>query len=922
MRTYPAPPRKKKTLNTPSLSFVNPLKDEQPTIVELSDRIGEAVTALDRTYEVIFIDDGSTDASWSVIRMLADREGGRVRGIRFRRNLGKAPALHAGFKAARGETVFTLDADLQDDPREIGRFLDKLDEGFDIVSGWKKVRHDPWHKVLPSRVFNAMLSRVSATHLHDHNCGFKCYRARVVKELALYGEMHRMIPALSAIRGFTSSEIQVLHHPRRFGSSKYGFEALRPRLHGHDVGGLPPELPRAPAAPLRRNGPVALRVRRPRGGLRRVGGAGFACGHAVRDRRRLSRRLFCAAHGPGLSRRAVRALHHRIARRLARHRGGPRGGDHGRGISVHAGRRRAAVEPRAQPAEQLEDQRPGCVMRICVIGSTYPRHHDDPLVPWLREAVGRMARRGHEMTVVVPSFEGLASHSIDGVPVLRFRYAPRAVERLTHDQGSPNKLRKPIYNLLAPPYIASGAAHLSYWAARRRFDVLHVHWPFPHSVLASLAWTPRVPTVATCHGAELALARKNRLHRAHRSGDPCWGPTRSRATARTRATRSNASAGVAGADHPLRRHGARGHGPDVGRRPRATATSALLRGASSSAQGHRLPLRARAAARSSAVRPVRLLITGEGDRKEEWQRLASSLGLADRVQFLGFVSSERLAELYRTCDVYVHPAIYDDAHDTEGLGVSLIEALFNGCPVVASDVGGIVDVIKHDETGLLRPRERPWSPSRRPSQQVLGDRSLAVRLGEGGRRFAETHFDWDRITDETEALYGRVVAPPPAGALFVVLGYPSRGRDFLPHAFLIHKLVHRTPRKERPEGASTRCRRVKRSAGSKRGGRIGPGVRAIDPGSAGTASSAASACGARLRRQLLRRLRVARARVRNSPGGPSSRSISIATTSAKLGQYDLVIPCPTSLRAPVEPRVRFLLSRRCRPSCVRAGAST
>jgi hypothetical protein len=115
-----------------------------------------------------------------------------------------------------------MDADLQDDPTEIGRFLDKLAEGYDIVGGWKKVRHDPWHKVLPSRVFNAMLSVVSKTPLHDHNCGFKCYRASVVGEVALYGEMHRMIPALGTMRGFRSTEIEVQHHPRRFGRSKYG----------------------------------------------------------------------------------------------------------------------------------------------------------------------------------------------------------------------------------------------------------------------------------------------------------------------------------------------------------------------------------------------------------------------------------------------------------------------------------------------------------------------------------------------------------------------------------------------------------------------------------------------------------------------------------------------------------------------------
>jgi dolichol-phosphate mannosyltransferase len=203
------------------VSFVVPVKDEEETIGELFRRIAESLTELGRKFEVLFVDDGSVDGSWHAIRALAGSHA-EVRGIRFRRNLGKAAALSAGFKAARGDVVFTLDADLQDDPKEIGRFLAKLDEGYDIVSGWKQVRHDPWHKVLPSRVFNGMLSRVSKTHLHDHNCGFKCYRAQVIKEVVLYGEMHRMIPALSTIRGFRSTEIVVTHHPRRFGRSKYG----------------------------------------------------------------------------------------------------------------------------------------------------------------------------------------------------------------------------------------------------------------------------------------------------------------------------------------------------------------------------------------------------------------------------------------------------------------------------------------------------------------------------------------------------------------------------------------------------------------------------------------------------------------------------------------------------------------------------
>jgi dolichol-phosphate mannosyltransferase len=145
-----------------------------------------------------------------------------VRGIRFRRNFGKAAALSAGFEAARGEQLVTMDADLQDDPREIPSLLAKLDEGYDVVSGWKQVRHDPWHKVLPSRVFNWMIGWLTGVKLHDHNCGLKCYRREVLAEVRLYGELHRFVPVLAHARGFRVGELAVQHRARKFGHSKYG----------------------------------------------------------------------------------------------------------------------------------------------------------------------------------------------------------------------------------------------------------------------------------------------------------------------------------------------------------------------------------------------------------------------------------------------------------------------------------------------------------------------------------------------------------------------------------------------------------------------------------------------------------------------------------------------------------------------------
>jgi glycosyltransferase involved in cell wall biosynthesis len=204
------------------ISVVVPVYNEQESLALLYGELDQVFAAgAHGPAEFLFVDDGSRDGSWDVLRRLAAADA-RVRAIRFRRNFGKAAALTAGFLAARGERIFTLDADLQDNPSEIPRFLARLDEGFDVVSGWKKTRHDPWHKVWPSRVFNWMVSSLTGCHLHDHNCGFKLYRSEVVREVEIYGELHRFVPVLAHARGFRVSEIEVAHRPRRHGSSKYG----------------------------------------------------------------------------------------------------------------------------------------------------------------------------------------------------------------------------------------------------------------------------------------------------------------------------------------------------------------------------------------------------------------------------------------------------------------------------------------------------------------------------------------------------------------------------------------------------------------------------------------------------------------------------------------------------------------------------
>jgi glycosyltransferase involved in cell wall biosynthesis len=207
-----------------TLSIVIPVMNEEQSVRPLFQKLSDQLNLLDQNYEVIFVDDGSTDNTFRELKTLHEEYPGTVRVIRFRRNFGKTPALVAGFSRCKGEIIFTMDGDLQDDPEEIPNFLTKLNEGYDLVSGWKYPRLDPITKTFPSRVFNGLVSKMTGVHLHDINNGFKAYRREVIEDshLKLYGEFHRFVPVMAQWRGFSITEIKVHHYPRKYGVSKFG----------------------------------------------------------------------------------------------------------------------------------------------------------------------------------------------------------------------------------------------------------------------------------------------------------------------------------------------------------------------------------------------------------------------------------------------------------------------------------------------------------------------------------------------------------------------------------------------------------------------------------------------------------------------------------------------------------------------------
>ncbi len=380
-------------------------------------------------------------------------------------------------------------------------------------------------------------------------------------------------------------------------------------------------------------------------------------------------------------------------------------------------------------------------LNVCVVTSTYPRHEEDYAVPWMRESHRRLAERGHKITILAPSYMGLEDHEIDGLPVRRFRYAPKKMERLTHEEGAPNKIQNPLFQALAVPYVASGVLEAARLARGGQFDLVHVHWPFPHEAIGStLSRVANVPMVQNCHGVEFALARRKPwvaqfLRRSLRRGELVIANSSDTASkihdlsGREAAVLPYGST-VSAKSRPKPQNGV----------PRLLFTGRLI-----PRKGVQYLLRAMPLI--LAQRKVELVITGSGDQREPLEALARELNLGDSVKFLGFVSNGELDRQYHECDVWINPSIVDDRGDTEGLGVGAIEAYAHGKPVVASAVGGIPDAVRHRETGFLVP-QRDEHALASAILELVDNPEMAAQFGRNGLYFAQLLFGWDRITDE------------------------------------------------------------------------------------------------------------------------------------------------------------------------------
>ncbi len=394
-------------------------------------------------------------------------------------------------------------------------------------------------------------------------------------------------------------------------------------------------------------------------------------------------------------------------------------------------------------------------MKVLVIGSVYPRFESDNEVPWLRKSIETLKKENVEVEVLAPSYKGLRSHSIDGVPVHRFRYAPKNLEILTHDEGAPTKMAKhPSMQLLAIPYCISGFFKCIQLAHQKRFDIIHAHWPFPHALIAlGASRLFKIPLVLNFHGAELLLIRKKKWIRPIMKfiiGRAQAIFANSRFTAQKISALRPAHIEWSPYGSPIRFDGTPTVHPHTGR------YKILFVGRHIERKGIEYLIRA---AQRLDPAHFEVRIVGKGDLTPALQKLAAELA-PQTVTFTGPLSPEDLRREYVNANCFVLPAIVDSKGDTEGLGVVLIEAMQSGLSVVTSNVGGIPDVVIDGETGILVPEKDPEALAR-AFQSLEKDPSLEARLVEGANRRIRECFDWKKIAERQIAVYQRLLSKKP-----------------------------------------------------------------------------------------------------------------------------------------------------------------
>lgn len=395
------------------------------------------------------------------------------------------------------------------------------------------------------------------------------------------------------------------------------------------------------------------------------------------------------------------------------------------------------------------------VSKVLVIGSVYPRFHEDAEVPWLRTSIAHLKKAGLDIQVLAPAYKGLKSHEIDGVKVNRFRYAPASWEFLTHEEGAPSKMaNKPWLQLLAIPYIISGFFKCIKICRKFKPDVIHAHWPFPHAYIAlGAAKLFKIPLVLNFHGAELLLIRKKKWVKpllkfaisqaqavfanssftaskikALRNVEIEWSPygtTLEKGTGKTEPHAINSKFKIL----------------FVGRHIERKGICYLIE-----------------AAKYLPRDQFEIRIVGVGDLTEELKKLASESATPDSAEiiFTGKLSPEALANEYKTANVFTLPAIVDSKGDTEGLGVVLIEAMELGLPIVASNVGGIPDVVIDGETGILVPEKDPEALANAYKRLASNPELISQLLAGAQKRIAEC-FTWDGIIERQIAVYNKVL---------------------------------------------------------------------------------------------------------------------------------------------------------------------